>query len=539
MPVGTADRVQLAVFVGLATLLAMSRRRTGVISPPLPQASELTHTAAPLLMTSPNASPSMNSLPKPALPGSNHRQVSAISLEDGSSATAAAVITPTTRNIPFVAVGCGVMGPHHDFRSQKESITLQACAASCASRAYRHFGLLLSTECWCADSIEHIEMLQTSNGGGEAEDGKCKLERQRHTSVFRIDTVMPEVITMFIAPAKRTSSLFTSGRLERYFSGKYAYRYRKLNAGVFRSDAIFKKEVCETTPGKKIFVQIAGSVTYLLQNWPDNSALIITADEIGNWGLGKDDRRFGPHGKGREFKSNESSEYKHILLPARIFPIFKQYHHFRQVAAFGDTIRFVPLGSRNEFPDVPPNAIVEAPKRRYVFSYMAALTDSTRKKVHELLSNDKMIPKEKSFMQVSQSWHGSANNDEYVSPEKYQQIMLQSMFAICPKGHSVEQFRIYEAIEAGAIPVMDLQDGYLAQHLPPAYLESPMLLLNGWDTVVDEMVKLWKDPVALHKRQQRLLSWYEQYMRSKMIELEVVLESRATETPSFCPKSKH
>ena len=52
----------------------------------------------------------------------------------------------------------------------------------------------------------------------------------------------------------------------------------------------------------KVFVQIVGSVDHLLLHWPDNSVLIMTADEIGNWGLGRgDDKRFGPHGPGRKF----------------------------------------------------------------------------------------------------------------------------------------------------------------------------------------------------------------------------------------------
>jgi hypothetical protein len=90
---------------------------------------------------------------------------------------------------------------------------------------------------------------------------------------------------------------------------------------------------------------------------------------------------------------------------------------------------------------------------------MAALTDATRKKVHELLVNDTTIPQANRFVHVSQNWHGTANNEEYVSPARYHEVMMDSMFAICPKGHSVEQFRIYEAIETGAIPVMDLRDG--------------------------------------------------------------------------------
>jgi hypothetical protein len=75
---------------------------------------------------------------------------------------------------------------------------------------------------------------------------------------------------------------------------------------------------------------------------------------------------------------------------------------------------------------------------------------------------------------------------------------------------------------------------YLSKHLPPEYLDSPMLLLDGWDTVVAEMVKLWRDPAALLARQKSLLAWYDAYMRSKVVEIESALEARDSEANAFC-----
>jgi len=216
--------------------------------------------------------------------------------------------------------------------------------------------------------------------------------------------------------------------------------------------------------------------------------------------------------------------------------MFRQYYHYRQIEAFGaDSMRFVPLGSRGEFPDSPPDQLVPAPKRTYVYSYMAAITDGTRAKVHTLLANDTVIKPASRFIHVSQSWHGSANNEEYVSPERYHEVMQQSAFSICPKGHSVEQFRIYEAIESGSIPVMEKKGDYLSQHLPPEYMESPMLLLDSWDDVVPKMTELWSNPQALRQKQLDLISWFDKYMRDKTRELEDVLIARGKEgSPDLC-----
>jgi hypothetical protein len=162
----------------------------------------------------------------------------------------------------FVPMGCGVLGPRQDHAREpmNGAASPAACHDSCRARAYRYFGLLEGgAECWCADTTEHIDVLHT-----DASDPACKSNRLRHTSIFRVEGELRERITMYIAPAKRTSSLFMSGRLEKFLSGRYAYRYRRLNAQVFRSDEKFRDEVCVRTPGKKIFVQIAGSVEYVV-----------------------------------------------------------------------------------------------------------------------------------------------------------------------------------------------------------------------------------------------------------------------------------
>lgn len=454
-------------------------------------------------------------------------------------------------NVQFVIVGC--LSVTNQQSKEFMNITADAgvtyelaCARQCAARAYRIVGVDNPRLCWCADEL--INPVQNTDVGGQpcvhCNDIACGVTsnvNNRKSSLWRITSLIPEIITVYVAPAKRTSSMFTTGRLEPFYSGTYAYRKRGLNAQILKSPERFQEEVCDRVPGKKIFVQIVGAVSWLLEHWPDNSLLVITGDEIGNWGLGNGERRFGPHGPGRPFSTNETAPFKHIILPSYVFPIFKQYHHYKQEASFGSNVRFIPLGSRNEFPSTNTRLLIDAPLRKFVYSFMAAITDGSRAKVYSILMNDTVFREEQRFVKVSQNWHASANNEAYVSPKHYQEIMQQSSFAICPKGHSVEQFRIYEAIESGAIPVMELKDGYLAQHLPSEYLSSPMLFVDRWDHVLMHMRELWDTPEALKARQVALLKWYKGFMQAKVRELEIVLESRADETPrkGSCKDPKH
>jgi hypothetical protein len=292
---------------------------------------------------------------------------------------------------------CWAIGKQQPQEIQPGIIDIQECAKACAGMAYVTFGMeVVSGACWCTDRVDKSEMTLTASDCNACaqNDVQCEIKRKHRSLIYTITSDVPEIITIYIAPAKRTSSLFNTGRLEQYFSGRFAIRKRPFNAQLTTTDARWYREVCVNNVGKKIFVQIAGAVSHVLKHWPDNSLLVMTADEVGNWGLGKGDRRFGPHGRNKqdgsegEFPTNETHTHKHIILPKEIFPMFRQYYHYRQIEAFGlEKMRFLPLGSRSEFPDVL-GPIVPAPDRTYVYSYMAALTDATRRKVHELLVND-------------------------------------------------------------------------------------------------------------------------------------------------------
>lgn len=97
----------------------------------------------------------------------------------------------------------------------------------------------------------------------------------------------------------------------------------------------------------------------------------------------------------------------------------------------------------------------------------------------------------------------------------------------------MEQFRLYEAIEAGAIPVFENPDSYLNDKMPPEYLASPMVFVTAWDKASEVMLQLQNDPVALQARQTALIQWYDRYMRGFFNDLEAALEKKAEEGLGF------
>jgi len=347
------------------------------------------------------------------------------------------------------------------------------------------------------------------------------------------DVLSDNTITIYVQNP-RTGSLFMSGRLAKYGSGKYIYKWvrtKELSPRPTSSLEAWLDHACKRTPGLKIVAYDSGaSPNWWLSNWPASTVLVMTGDEMGRWGLNYRSRYFGPFGTDREsfFYNNMSSPHKHILLPQTIKPWFRQYFDPKQNEAFKygvDTLH-MPLGSRVEFPDIDPETVTPATKRKYIYSLMAAQTDNSRKRLYKTLNETLLIPEDRAFIHMASQWHPELTNDEYIHPEKYAELMQDSIFVPCPRGRALDTFRIYEALESGAIPIIELADGYARGHLPPDYFESPMIFVENWETAPAEMMKLVEDSTALLAKQKAVQAWYDTMMRKVVGTLEELLEAR-------------
>jgi len=92
------------------------------------------------------------------------------------------------------------------------------------------------------------------------------------------------------------------------------------------------------------------------------------------------------------------------------------------------------------------------------------------------------------------------------------------------QGNSVEQYRIYEALESGSIPVIAHEGQYARQRLPPAFFDSPILFVSDWKDAPKAMMNLWNNPAELLSRQESLIRWYDDYVTQRIVEMEAVIE---------------
>lgn len=121
---------------------------------------------------------------------------------------------------------------------------------------------------------------------------------------------------------------------------------------------------------------------------------------------------------------------------------------------------------------------------------------------------------------------------EQVSQSSYAEVLRDSALTLSPAGGNPECFRLFEAIEAGSVPVVTRED-----LLEPKYFrgmgrphpcgdalahwrDAPMLVLDSWDDLFSEVERLRNDPEELDGMQRKMREWYVRYMRKVVREFE-------------------
>jgi hypothetical protein len=104
--------------------------------------------------------------------------------------------------------------------------------------------------------------------------------------------------------------------------------------------------------------------------------------------------------------------------------------------------------------------------------------------------------------------------------------LLIAHYADYSQGHSADTFRFYEAIEAGAIPILPL-DHNARTHLPSTYFDGPVVTVPNWKELWNVVTPLLADKARLDTLQQATMLWYKTFMGTKLQQLEGVIRQHA------------
>ena len=92
--------------------------------------------------------------------------------------------------------------------------------------------------------------------------------------------------------------------------------------------------------------------------------------------------------------------------------------------------------------------------------------------------------------------------------EQFAELLDSTAFTLCPKGINEDQFRIWEALESGSIPIAEFGPSFL-----PLPEDNQIPLLHEWRELIQFMKPFQKSKAKLDEKQKQVLAWYKQYKR--------------------------
>ena len=189
--------------------------------------------------------------------------------------------------------------------------------------------------------------------------------------------------------------------------------------------------------------------------------------------------------------------YLDRLEPYRCFAhVLRNYHHS---ALQQDGITQIPMGPSRS----PKNESESRPatERRHLWCFVGNLASTRRSLVHHL---GDIKP---SYLHITGTRDQSAT---WLGPEEYLSILGDSVFVPCPMGNvNLESFRLYEALDSGAIPILERRPwlDYFTRLFGP----HPLPSVCNWMEARSVMETFRSNPERLRNKQVEIREWWRQW----------------------------
>ncbi len=117
-----------------------------------------------------------------------------------------------------------------------------------------------------------------------------------------------------------------------------------------------------------------------------------------------------------------------------------------------------------------------------------------------------------------------------LGPTAYGAWLCNSRFALVPAGNSHETIRLYDALEAGAIPVMVRSAFVSAPEALGALGEPPFILLNAWSDLAQALAPYANgaDPgtvLALEERRAQVARWWTAFKQHQQTKVAALIDT--------------
>jgi hypothetical protein len=177
--------------------------------------------------------------------------------------------------------------------------------------------------------------------------------------------------------------------------------------------------------------------------------------------------------------------------------VLRNYHS--EILADSRSVFFIPLGCKAGFVNAG-HTPKPAAARRHLWSFAGDVKKYTRA---EML--DAMSQIDAGFRHLTQGF----NTADCLAIDAYRALLDDTVIVPCPGGWSnLETFRVYEALEAGCIPIVERRAGfdYFTDLLGP----HPMPTVTRWREAVD-LVRALMTEDRIEATRQACFAWWQDY----------------------------
>jgi hypothetical protein len=169
---------------------------------------------------------------------------------------------------------------------------------------------------------------------------------------------------------------------------------------------------------------------------------------------------------------------------------------------YGDKVFTIPLGYTNgkgngrAFSDLPTYS-----QRSHVWSFAGSIDRPDREKS---LASLRAVHPHKEYSK--NNW----NSPHLVEGQEYMQMLANCKFAPCFKGNrALESFRLYEALEMGAIPVYVPSESRSSKdEYGELFGQHPLLGFPSWEKAAEVLPKLISQNEVMEKHRKNLQDWW-------------------------------
>lgn len=166
-------------------------------------------------------------------------------------------------------------------------------------------------------------------------------------------------------------------------------------------------------------------------------------------------------------------------------------------------VRYLPLGPAARCECTGPRegsaATISWPDRKFLWSFAG----DVKNKPHREVALRAFSGLRRGFTHQVQGFHST----EKLGAENYCAVLRESVFSLCPSGGiNPETFRLYESLDAGAIPLMLFRERNYINHLFGG--SSPLLAFENWAEARNFVERIESDAIELGVIRNAIREWW-------------------------------